>query len=147
MRRSLRQRFRIPPPLINMTPLIDVTFLLLTFFMLASHFASVEKVDVDLPRPHDNQAVDRRFKDKVIINMLFAEASGAARLQLGPVPVGSVQDLGNRLREVGELNPHVQVILRADRRLAYHHVREVMEAVAAARLTRLQLVTDLEPAR
>ena len=35
----------------NMTPLIDVTFLLLTFFMLASHFASAEKVEFSLPRP------------------------------------------------------------------------------------------------
>ena len=147
MRRSFQQRFRIPPPLINLTPMIDVTFLLLTFFMLASHFASVEKVDVDLPRPNDNQAVDRRLKDKVIINALYVDSAAAPRLQLGPVPVGSVADLGGRLKEVGELNPNVQVILRADRRLPYARVREVMEAVAAARLSGLQVVTDLEPAR
>ncbi len=147
MRRSFRQRFRVPPPLINMTPMIDVTFLLLTFFMLATHFASGEKVEVDLPRPNDNQAVDRRLKDKVIINALYVEDDDAARLQLGPVPVSSVADLGGRLREVGALNPNVQVILRADRRLPYARVRELMEAVAAAGLTRLQVVTDLEPAR
>jgi len=115
--------------------------------MLATHFASGEKVEVDLPRPNDNQAVDRRLKDKVIINALYVEDDDAARLQLGPVPVSSVADLGGRLKEVGALNPNVQVILRADRRLLYARVREVMEAVAAAGLTRLQVVTDLEPAR
>jgi len=131
----------------NMTPMIDVTFLLLTFFMLASHFASVEKVNVDLPRPDDNQSVDRRLKDKVIINILHVEGTSQPRFQLGPVPVASVADLGGRLKEVGELNPNMQVILRADRRLPYGKVREVMEVVAAANLTRLQVVTDLEPGR
>lgn len=147
MRRSVRQRTSSGRSLMNVTPMIDVTFLLLTFFMLASHFASAEKVKVDLPRPDDNQAADRRLKDKVIINMLHVEDTTEPRLQLGPVPVASVADLGGRLREVGELNPSVQVILRADRRLPYAQVREVMEVVAGAGLTRLQVVTDLEPGR
>ncbi len=149
MRRSIRERRPSRGTLVNMTPMIDVTFLLLTFFMLASHFASAEKVKVDLPRPDDNQSVDRRLRDKVIINMLYVEerVKVEPRLQLGPVPVASVGDLGGRLREVGELNPSVQVILRADRRLPYGQVREVMQAVAGAGLTRLQVVTDLEPGR
>lgn len=147
MRRSTRERLSGSAPLINMTPMIDVTFLLLTFFMLASHFASAEKVKVDLPRPDDNQSVDRRLKDKVIINMLHTEDNTGPRLQLGPLPVASITDLGGRLKEVGELNPNVQVILRADRRLPYGQVREVMELVAGASLTRLQVVTDLEPGR
>ena len=147
MRRSTRERLSGSAPLINMTPMIDVTFLLLTFFMLASHFASVEKVKVDLPRPDDNQSVDRRLKDKVIINLLHVEGGASPRLQLGPVPVASVADLGGRLKEVSELNPNVQVILRADRRLSYGQVREVMEVVAGAGLIHLQVVTDLEPGR
>lgn len=144
MQRSVRQRLSRPAPLINMTPMIDVTFLLLTFFMLASHFASVEKVEVDLPRPNNNQSVDRRLMDKVIINLLHVESGLGPRLQLGPVPLSSMADLSGRLKEVGSLNPGVEVILRADRRLPYRQVREVMEAVAAAGLTRLQVVTDLE---
>ncbi|MGQ9649588.1 MAG: ExbD/TolR family protein [Phycisphaerae bacterium] len=147
MRRTTGERRPSPGTLMNMTPMIDVTFLLLTFFMLASHFASAEKVKVDLPRPDDNQSVDRRLKDKVIINMLYVEDTTEPRLQLGPVPVASVADLGGRLREVGGLNPSVQVILRADRRLPYGQVREVMGMIASAGLTRLQVVTDLEPGR
>lgn len=147
MRRPTGERRPSRGTLVNMTPMIDVTFLLLTFFMLASHFASAEKVKVDLPRPDDNQSVDRRLKDKVIINMLYVEDATEPRLQLGPVPVASVADLGGRLREVGGLNPSVQVILRADRRLPYGQVREVMGVVASAGLTRLQVVTDLEPGR
>ncbi len=129
--------------LINMTPMIDVTFLLLTFFMLASHFASAEKIPVPLPRPDHNQAVDRRFPEKVIINLVEGETRADPRIWLGPVPLGSVAELAERLNELGRINPGVEVILRADRTLAYGAVREVMELISAARLTRVQVVVDL----
>ena len=126
-----------------MTPLIDVTFLLLTFFMLASHFASAEKTDIDLPQPDDSQAVERRLKDKIIINLLYHGERVEPELRLGPVRMRSVGELGDRLGELGRVNPRVQVILRADRRLRYGTVREVMEIVAAQKLTRLQVVAEL----
>jgi DNA-binding NarL/FixJ family response regulator len=55
----------------NMTPLIDVTFLLLTYFMLASHFASAEKPDMKLPRPDDSQASLSDQEQKILL--LIAE--------------------------------------------------------------------------
>lgn len=129
--------------LINMTPMIDVTFLLLTFFMLASHFASAEKIPVPLPEPDHNQAVARRFPDKVIVNLVEGETRGDPRILLGPVPVDSLGELAERLNELGRGNPEVEVILRADRALPYGAVREVMELISAARLTRVQVVVDL----
>ena len=66
-----------------------------------------------------------------------------AQLRLGPVRMRSVGELADRLGELGRVNPRVQVILRADRRLRYGTVREVMEIVAAQKLTRLQVVAEL----
>ena len=48
-----------------------------------------------------------------------------------------------RLGELARVNPRAQVILRADRRLRYGAVREVMEIVAGQKLTRLQVVAEL----
>ncbi len=127
-----------------MTPMIDVTFLLLTFFMLASHFASAEKVDIDLPQPDDSQAVERRLRDKIIINVLYTGDLGGPDLRLGPMKVDSMAELDERLGELARVNPRAQVILRADRRLRYGLVRQVMEIVAARQLTRLQVVVELE---
>jgi biopolymer transport protein ExbD len=132
---------------INMTPMVDVTFLLLTFCMLTTRFATSEKVTVDLPRPNDNQAIERRFKDKIIINVQYAGETAKAQIQLGPVKVASMEDLSSRLNELTRQDPNAQVILRADRRLAYRDVRGVMEAVAGARLTHLQVVTEMEQQR
>jgi len=129
---------------INMTPMIDVTFLLLTFFMLASHFASAEKVKLDLPRPDDNRAVDQRLEEKILINLLYRDDLVGPELRLGPMAVASLDDLADRLGVLARENPVAQVIVRADRRLAYGEVRRVMEIVADCELTRLQIVTELE---
>jgi biopolymer transport protein ExbD len=128
----------------NMTPLIDVTFLLLTFFMLATHFASAEKIDLDLPRPDDSQATEQRFPDRILINLLYQGDDQEPEIRLGPMQVDSLERLGQRLKELARINPQAQVILRADRRLGYGAVRSVMELVAANRLGNLQIVAELE---
>ncbi len=129
---------------INMTPMVDVTFLLLTFCMLTTRFASTEKVqEVELPRPSDNQAVERRFRDKIIINLKYVSETTPAEMQLGPVLVTSLDDLSGRLKDLARENRNAQVILRADRRLPYRDVRRVMETVAGANLTQLQVVTEM----
>jgi biopolymer transport protein ExbD len=144
----LRHRYRTGGTVrMNMTPMIDVTFLLLTFFMLASHFASEEMTDVDLPRPDENQAVDQRFQEKIIISLRPVGSDGQMEIRLGPLTVESTDELSRRLGELAKANPRAQVILRADRHLRYGAVREVMEEVAAHGLTRLQVVTELGPER
>ncbi|MBI4581392.1 MAG: biopolymer transporter ExbD [Planctomycetes bacterium] len=129
----------------NMTPLIDVTFLLLTYFMLASHYASAEKPDIALPRPHESQAQDRPLQEKIYVNVLYYGPRSEPTLMLGPVRMESLDELRARLTVVGRADPQTQVVLRADRNVRYGEVRQVMEAVAAANLPRLQVVAELEP--
>lgn len=128
----------------NMTPMIDVTFLLLTFFMLASHFASAERIEMELPQPDDSQAVDQRFAEKIIINMVHRGDDREPALTYGALPVGSMLELADRLAALARVNPKVQVILRADRRLSYGDVRQMMELIAAQNLTRLQVVAEMD---
>jgi biopolymer transport protein ExbD len=127
-----------------MTPLIDCTFLLLTFFMLTSHFASAEKLELDLPKPDHSQAQDRRIPDKVIVNVFVREQGQGLGLRLGPVDVSSVEELSERLGAIARQQPRLQVILRADRQLPYGDVRRVMETIAANNLVRLQVAAELQ---
>ena len=145
MRRFLDRHGHIPIARVNMTPMIDVTFLLLTFFMVTSHFASAEKVDVELPHPDHNQAIEQKLIQKVIVNLEYAGDDNKPFVRIGASPVESDQDLVARLRRVAAINPQTQVILRADRRLSYGPVRDVMRMVAEVNLTRLQIVTELGP--
>ena len=145
MRRFLDRHGHIPIERVNMTPMIDVTFLLLTFFMVTSHFASAEKVDVDLPHPDHNQSVEQQLIEKVIVNVEYAGEDNKPVIRIGALPVESDLELVDRLRRVAAINPRAQVILRADRRLPYGPVRDVMRMVAEVNLTRIQIVTELGP--
>jgi biopolymer transport protein ExbD len=139
------RRFRGPAGWhFNMTPLIDVTFLLLTYFMLASHYASAEKPEIQLPRPHESQAQDRPLEQKIVVNMLYTGAANEPTLTYGPMQMASLEELKVRLIAAGRLSPGTQVVLRADRQIRYGEVRRVMEAVAAAGLIHLQVVAELE---
>jgi len=127
----------------NMTPLIDVTFLLLTYFMLASHFASAEKPDLKLPKPDHSQAAEKIQENKIIINMLYRSDTSEPLLTFGPVAVASMAELSERMANLARLNPSVEVTLRADRRLRYGDVKKVMEMIASLNLGTLQVVAEL----
>ena len=145
MRRTWQRSDRGSAGRINMTPMIDITFLLLTFFLLAGHFAAAEKTaDVELPRPDNNQGVDRRLQDKVIINLVRIEGRDEPEIRLAAMRLDSIEALQRRIETIAAQNPEAQVILRADRRLAYRQVRQVMELISGNGLQRLQIVTDLE---
>ncbi len=48
--------------ILNITPLIDIVFLLLVFFMLTSHFIEEQAIDINLPEAKNgNDAIDKEF--------------------------------------------------------------------------------------
>jgi biopolymer transport protein ExbD len=52
----------------NLTPLIDVVFLLLVFFMLTSHFVTEEAMNIDLPVAESGQASHEDMRLEVVLD-------------------------------------------------------------------------------
>lgn len=52
----------------NLTPLIDIVFLLLVFFMLTSHFVRYEAMNIDLPVAESGKASNEKAQLEVVIN-------------------------------------------------------------------------------
>ena len=52
----------------NLTPLIDIVFLLLVFFMLTSHFVKDEVITIDLPEADSSDSLDEPQQVEIIIN-------------------------------------------------------------------------------
>ena len=119
-------RIKAPPrkrPAMSMTPLIDVVFLLLLFFMLASTFAHFASVDVSLAREGQGAgataAPSRTFLLSVRDGAFFA---------LDGVPM-ALAELPARLREAGAAG-EARVVVRAS---ADARAQDVLSAVSAAR--------------
>ena len=52
----------------NLTPLIDIVFLLLIFFMLTSHFVREDTLNIQLPEAASGQQLDEKKSIEVVIN-------------------------------------------------------------------------------
>ncbi len=52
----------------NMTPLIDIVFLLLVFFMLTSHFVRDDALNIQLPETESSERLDEKKSIEIVIN-------------------------------------------------------------------------------
>jgi len=145
---------------INMTPMIDIVFQLIIFFMLASQFASAEvDMSIQVPDVEDSRALinDPKPPIRLIINMAadLAEddpkdlrSKGLAYIKVGPI---NIEDDMVRLRELLEAgkakadaeNGNLILIIRAHRTLAWTHVQQVMTEAAKAHVKDVQLAAPV----
>ena len=112
----------------NMTPMIDVVFLLIIFFLVSSHLARRENlVELSLPTASSGEDVWDEETPRFTLNVL---ADGTILLAGRAV---EHEDLDRRLRIVqDELGPRAEMRIREDRRVAYRYVSPVL--LAAVRL-------------
>lgn len=132
MRRN-RKRAEIEP---NLTSLIDVTFLLIVFFVLVSHLAQQETASLDLPKPHNPATLALEAEHQVAITVLPGAGGVAAGYRIGGTDLNSdragVDALTAQMVELYQANPRININVRADRGTSYEYVEPVMEAVATA---------------
>ncbi len=120
---------------LNLTPMIDVVFLLLIFFMLATTFMDPEReIDLDLPEASSSLAQDTQL-DEIIINVM---RDGV--LKLGDHEVDR-DGLLAELRRAARQNPEITVTIRGDRLVTHEVIVSVMDACGQAGLRNLAVGT------
>jgi len=117
----------------NMTPMIDVVFLLIVFFLAVSQLSIGGDEDVELPVASEARQIRRLSPDTVTIEMKNTP-SGAAFTVSGESY--TFLSLMNRLRAITELAKHrgepaPPLMLRADYRVPYRDVQKLMLACSA----------------
>jgi biopolymer transport protein ExbD len=122
---------------INMTPFIDVMLVLLVIFIITAPLMS-SSLKLDLPK-----AAGAAASDAPAFVALAIDAEG--RLFLGEEPAQKEQII-QRAREAARRDPGTEVQLRADSRVPYGRVAELIGWVQEAGLTRIGFVTET-PAR
>jgi biopolymer transport protein ExbD len=112
----------------NMTPMIDVSFLLIIFFLVSSHLAKREvRLELDLPPASSGQAEIEDDRPRVTVNVL-----PTGQVLLGGLKVDA-DELARRLQvELNVSGPDLEVRIRSDRRVAYQFVEPILLACARA---------------
>jgi biopolymer transport protein TolR len=129
------ERTKGPEPMsqINMTPLVDVMLVLVVIFIITAPLLA-SSIHVDLPKADTSSA-----NESPAAVMLVLDAQGQAYLKDQPV---SREALLAQLSQTALANPATEVQLRADKRLPYGDVVEVMGQINKAGLTRIGFVAD-----
>jgi biopolymer transport protein ExbD/biopolymer transport protein TolR len=118
---------------INMTPLIDVMLVLLVIFMITAPLMTTS-LKLDLPKTEGARPSDAPLFIAVAIN-----AQG--QMYVGDEAVTAAQLL-QRARDAARRDPLTEVQLRADSRVPYGRVAELIGVVQDAGLSRVGFVTE-----
>ena len=113
-------------PELNLTPMIDIVFLLIIFFMVGTKFAEMERnVRLEVPRVSQLGTLTAA-PDKRIISVF---RDGSIRLDRQEV---SLRELAGQLRSVAGQYPDLGVIVRGDAEGCFQNVASVLTACREA---------------
>ncbi|HMP88778.1 MAG TPA: biopolymer transporter ExbD [Kiritimatiellia bacterium] len=122
---------------INMTPLIDLTFLLLITFIITMPLVE-QAIPINLPKAK-TQSVDQRESRSITVDV-------KGQVYLDSVPL-AMDDLAAQMKLIATASPDTTVMVRADEKLHYGTVVEILRILNDANITRLALVTTPDEPR
>jgi biopolymer transport protein TolR len=118
---------------INVTPLVDVMLVLLIIFMVTAPMM-MECVEVNLP-----QTKTKSIKTQEDPLVLSVTKKGEIFLENHSV---KLEDLETKIETIFKYRKEKEVLLRADKEIAYGFVVKVMAEVKRAGVTKLGMVTQ-----
>ena len=118
---------------INVTPMLDLAYVLLVIFIIMTT-ASVQGIRVNLPKASDTPSLAKPTTKAVTIR-----DDGQVFLDAYPV---TMEELEARLRALKAANPQLPVIVKGDAAVQYGKVIEVLDLLGRIDITQLGLVTQ-----
>jgi biopolymer transport protein ExbD len=123
------------PAQINIVPMIDVIFAILTFFIMSTLFLTrQEGLPVNLPRAATSQ--QSQVPTKITVTL---DAQGQVSLNKKPT---SVDTLTEEIRTLVGANPEAVVVINADEKIDHGQVVAVMDKVRQVKGAKLAIATQ-----
>jgi biopolymer transport protein ExbD len=126
------------PPEVNITPLIDVVFLLLIFFMVSTTFQREAELSIELPEASSRAPEKEETRIEVAI-----DASGSYYVNGRPLINRQPQTLRNALQQASQGREGAALIISADAKTPHQAVVTVMDAARQLGLVRLTFAARL----
>ena len=120
---------------VDVTPLIDIIFQLVLFFMVSTTFVTSPGIEVDLPR----SSSDTILRERDDIN-LWVTSEGSVFVDDAPVDWSTLQ---GALQQAATANPSTLIIIKADRDVDHGRVVAVMDLARSLGLNRLAIATEV----
>lgn len=123
---------------IGLTPLIDVVFILLIFFMVTTTFDRTSELRIELP---DATTQDKASAEKTL--EIAIDAKGQFFVNQARVISSSPKALYLAISKVVGNNKEMPVVLKADAQTQHQYVVTAMDTIGRLGLTRLSIATNI----
>ena len=121
---------------INLTPLIDVVFLLLIFFMVSTTFTRETQLSIDLPEAEGSAAEEVEEKIEVLI-----DESGRYRVNGQGLVDNRMRTLQAAIYKISAGDTTLPMIITADAQAAHEDVVRAMDAAGQMGFVHLSITT------
>jgi biopolymer transport protein ExbD len=134
---------------IDMTPMVDVAFLLLIFFMTTTVFRKPQALEINLP-PDPKAKVEVAQSNVLTLRVITppdaskGEVRAFWRVADQPFKEAPVEKLEPIFAEEGKRNPKLIVLVKIDRATKYKYMVDIIDQLQFAELNRFSLA-PLEP--
>jgi len=124
----------------DLTPLIDVVFLLLIFFMVSTTFTRESHLQVELPQASGNPAPPAGVEQIDVV----ISADGQYLLNDKPLVNNRRETLERGIRELADADTSLPFIITADARTPHEFVVRAMDAAGRLGFAKLSITTERE---
>ena len=133
------QHRSVESPRVELTPMIDVVFLLLIFFMISTTFIERPGLKIDLP-----ESAAQQLKQEQKELQIYLTAGGEIFFQRQQI---TFQQLTQKLSEFGPLAKQMTFLLMADKNALHGKVIQLMDLAKVAGFGKLAIATDKPAAK
>ena len=121
---------------VNLTPLIDVVFLLLIFFMVSTSFTRETQIELELPK-----AAGEPLEIKPEMVEISVDASGNFYVNQQPLINSQIETVQKAIVAVSNGDNSLPLVISADAKAPYQAVITAMDAAGKEGFTNIQMAT------
>ena len=122
---------------LNLTPLIDVVFLLLIFFMVSTTFQKESEISLQLPKASETEIQTPETRIEIVIS-----AAGRYFINDQELVKSDVASLQNALYKVAGGQRDIPLTIRADAQAPHQSVVTAMDAAGQLGMLRMSIATS-----
>jgi biopolymer transport protein ExbD len=125
----------------DLTPMVDVTFLLLIFFMITASFTTQKSIPIPKPDPSQKGAMQTQTLEDLENQSIIVEIAADNVITVDEVKLSNTDDLTQQLIIAGQSGSKIEIVIMPDPMALNETIVKVIDAANDAGLQKIRLAS------